>query len=116
MIYLYDLTCEHRENPIGIDSLAPRFAWKIGSDSENVKQTSWHIVAKSGEEVLWDSGIQKDESSISLIYQGKLLKSRQQVKWTLTVTADGETACEEACFEMGLLNSSDCTRHLFLLS
>lgn len=108
MLKIYDCKTEYRNNPIGIDAAAPRFSWKIQSDRQNVIQTSYRIIAHSGNTLLWDSGSVLSSESQRIPYGGPTLTSGQQVYWTVEVSAGGVTAVSEsAFFEMGLL-SPDC--------
>src|SRR4051812_44289883 len=55
------LTCEHRENPFGIDRAQPRLSWWVGDSTPDAMQTAYQIrVARTVEKLaapdLWDSG------------------------------------------------------------
>lgn len=113
MLQVYDLKTEYLKNPIGIDAEHPRFSWKLKSDRKGVFQTSYRITAKTGENVIWDSGEVKSEDNLRIRYAGEELSSRQQVSWSVRVTAADEnqqaeeSESEPAFFEMGLLEKSD---------
>ena len=62
------LTTEMAVNPLGVENPAPRLSWKIITDRNNVKQTSYHILVASSPELLessvgdvWDSGVVKSD-------------------------------------------------------
>jgi len=62
-VVVNELTVEYRTNPLGIDTVIPRFSWQIRSEIRAQKQTAYHVlVASSPEELakdqgdLWDSG------------------------------------------------------------
>src|SRR6056297_1633164 len=64
-VKVFDLRCEYRETPLGIDNTAPRFSWKILDlqKTRGQKQTAFQLlVASSMSELnkdngdLWDSG------------------------------------------------------------
>lgn len=108
MLKIYDLKTEYKKDPLGIDAEHPRFSWKIESDNRNVLQTAYRIVAKSGDKIIWDTGLIEEGESQHIRYAGEALKSRQKVTWTVEVTAGDETATsDEAGFEMGLLHAED---------
>lgn len=103
-----DLRVEYLTNPVGVDSLKPRFSWKIISTERNVIQKSWRILAKTDNVLIWDSGIVEDSESQHIRYNGPILKSRQQINWQVIVQTNKEyTESDFACFEMGLLEKSD---------
>ena len=56
---LYDLSCEHLTDPMGIESSQPRLGWKIKSDSFNIMQTAYAIRVSENPEfagdLIWDS-------------------------------------------------------------
>jgi alpha-L-rhamnosidase len=104
---VYDLRTEYLSNPVGVDATNPRLSWKLRSTCQNVKQTTYRIMAYSEGKPLWDSGIVLNHSS-RVRYDGPLLNSRQVVTWQVSITA-GEMSAEsnEVSFEMGLLSESD---------
>lgn len=113
MLQVYDLQVEYLTNPLGVDATHPRFSWKLKSDRQAVRQTSWRIQAYSGDRLIWDSGTVPDSESQRIRYEGTALESRQQVNWKVTVSAvDGDGVVEVAesaqeHFEMGLLRQDD---------
>ncbi len=113
MLEVYDLRTEYLVNPMGIDAGRPRFSWKLRSDGRGVFQKSYHIMAMTGDRVIWDSGVVESEACLYIRYEGEALESRQQVRWKVEITAEGEGRYREAaesgvaCFEMGLLAPSD---------
>ncbi|MDY5441230.1 MAG: family 78 glycoside hydrolase catalytic domain [Candidatus Enteromonas sp.] len=98
------LRTEYLENPIGIDIPHPRLMWNCHG---GIRQTAFHIIAKSGEKVVWDSG--KVVSSSMWVDFPTPLFSRQRVEWTITLfdEKDNEGESENAFFEMGLLHEED---------
>ena len=101
-----NLKTEYLVNPIGIDIQTPRLMWNCEGGT---KQTAYRIVAKTDEQIVWDSGKVSSES-MHADYPNDLA-SRQRVEWNVTLwdenDAEGETI--EAFFEMGLLSASDFT-------
>lgn len=111
MLKIYDLKTEYLSLPNAVDNPRPRFSWKILSDSFNIFQKSYRIIASSNGEVIWDSGIVESDSQLAE-YNGLPLKSRQMINWQVAVvciTDDGEQSAvsERASFSMGLLNEDD---------
>ena len=110
---IYDMKTEYRTNPMGIDAKRPRFSWKMKSDLHGVKQTSYHIIVKDGNHILWDSGVIESKSSQRVHYAGVPLTSRQKATWEVSVEAVDEKGQvlsakkDGAHFQMGLLAASD---------
>ena len=112
MIRVYDLTTEHKKNPLGIDEKYPRLSWKLDSDQKNVYQKAWQIQTSFSQnfgELLWDSGRIDSEQSLYNRYAGPELHSCDRIYWRVKVWSGEEESCfsEPAWFEMGLLQESD---------
>ncbi|MDH7599366.1 MAG: glycoside hydrolase family 78 protein [Sedimentisphaerales bacterium] len=116
-IAVYDLRCEYKVNPLGIDRSCPRLSWKIKSSDRNVLQSAYQIqVASSIEDLaadkglLWDTGKVESDRSIHVPYAGPGPVSRQRVYWRVRVW-DNKGNCSDwsqvAWWEMGLLSASD---------
>jgi alpha-L-rhamnosidase len=113
------LRCEYRENPLGVDTIKPRFSWVLLSDRRNTIQTSYHIQVAASKDALleasdlfWDSGVAKKDSSIWVAYEGKRLDSFQRYWWRVRVSNNhGEETdwSEPTWWEMGILNPSQWT-------
>lgn len=93
-LYIYDLTCEYRDCPIGIDEETPRFCWKtseLSSQRGNI-QSAYRIIV-SDEKAAIDKGIgncfdsQKVISRNSLLteYGGNQLVSHTKYYWKVKV-------------------------------
>jgi alpha-L-rhamnosidase len=116
MTLVTQLTTEYRTQPIGIDILQPRFAWKLQTDRQGARQTAYHIRAatspdqlNSAQADLWDSGRVDSDQSIQVVYAGLALQSRQRVYWMVTIWDEtgASAASDPVWFEMGLLNPGD---------
>jgi hypothetical protein len=66
------LSCEHIPEPMGIETSAPRFSWKLDSSENGQAQTAWQILVAGSPNLLaadkgdvWDSGWQEG-SGLSL--------------------------------------------------
>ena len=99
------LKTEFLTNPIGTDIQNPRLMWNCEGGT---KQTAYRIVAKTDEQIVWDSGKVVSES-MHADYPNDLA-SRQRVEWNVTLwdenDSEGESS-ETAFFETGLLSASD---------
>ncbi len=110
------LTCEHLTNPLGLDAIRPRFAWRLDSARRGTRQTACRVLAASspaglaaGEGDCWDSGRVQSDRCVYVPYEGAPLRSRQRVWWCVTVwdNTGSEATSEAAWFEMGLLQPGD---------
>jgi alpha-L-rhamnosidase len=112
------LTCEHRADPLGIDTSKPRLSWLLegGRKARAERQTAYQVLVASSKDRLgngagdlWDSG-RVDSSQTGLIeYAGKPLASGQQCFWKVRVwDQDGMAQWSaDAAWSMGLLASED---------
>lgn len=100
-----NLKTEYLINPIGIDIRHPRLFWNCEGGT---KQTAYRIVAKTDEQIVWDSG-KVSSDSMHADYPNDLA-SCQRVEWNATLwdetDSKGESS-ETAFFETGLLSASD---------
>lgn len=111
------LLCEYRENPLGLDTPAPRLSWVLESVKRNDAQTAYQIFAGSspaklarGDADLWDSGKVVSGESIQIVYVGKPLHSGQRLWWQVRVwDSAGKVSAfsKPAWFEMALLAPND---------
>ncbi|MGH9331419.1 MAG: family 78 glycoside hydrolase catalytic domain [Vicinamibacterales bacterium] len=122
---LEGLRTEYKENPLGIDSRAPRLSWKIVAPvgDRNVRQTAYQIrvarasskrprddAAATAGSLLWDSGRVASAESIHRAYEGTPLASGQRYMWQVQVWDDrGRSSgwSGPAWWEMGLLSPAD---------
>lgn len=104
MVFIYDMRIDDQTAPIGIDSMAPVFSWKIHSDTDGWLQSAYQIVVCRGESVVWDSGKAEDGTSVGIVYGGSPLASSTEYTWTVTVWDKSGNAkmSECAAFETGL--------------
>lgn len=112
---VYDLTCEHRTNPVGTDVRSPRLSWKIGADGYNVMQTAYSVrVATtpkfSASSMVWQSGKVASDESVLVKYAGADLKPGQRYFWQVRVWDNrGKVSkwSETAFWETGLLSQEN---------
>jgi alpha-L-rhamnosidase len=112
-----NLKTEFMDNPLGIDTVKPRFSWIVEDATPGAKQTAYQIQASAspeklakGEADLWDSGKVDSNQSNLVEYAGKPLVSRQEVWWRVkSWDKDGKDTgwSQLGRFEVGLLGSSD---------
>ena len=111
--------CEYAENPLGLSTPQPRFAWFLESSTRGVNQSAYQILVASSPEKLsrnvgdkWDSGVVESDCSLNVPYQGTPLSSAERCWWKVRVwgtsTSEGESDWSKpAWFEMGLLQAED---------
>jgi alpha-L-rhamnosidase len=112
-----NLLCEYRQNPMGVDTLAPRLSWELDTKERGQKQVAYRILAASALELLqaghgdlWDSGRVASDQNIQVHYAGKPLASGHHVFWKVQAwdtdgTSSGWSPVAE--WEMGLLAPED---------
>lgn len=111
------LSTEHRSDPLGLDTPAPRLSWQLRATRRGVMQSAYQIrVARSaealaeGSELLWDSGKQVSDESVLRPYGGPALESGQRYWWQVRAWDEhGEATAwsAPAWWEMGLLKAAD---------
>ncbi len=109
---LNDLKCEYLVDPLGIDIQHPRLSWKIHSDQNGQKQTSYHILVASSESLLaenkgdlWNTGKTESGQSVHIIYKGEQLEPRECAFWKVRIwgrNGNPSPWSKAAIWEMGL--------------
>ena len=112
-----NLRCEQAQNPLGIETLQPRFSWQIYSDERNFQQSAYRIlVATSPDELskdsgtIWDSGKTNTSSSILVPFSGQRLDSGKTYYWKVKIWNQDDKASpwsQPQQFTMGLLTPED---------
>ena len=88
---IYDLRCEYRIAPLGIDSPTPRFSWKTRKP-----QLAFRIRCGS-----WDSG-EVDSQECRAVYDGAELEQQKAYSWQVGIrTPEGFFWSEPSTFETG---------------
>ncbi len=116
---VYDLRVDGMTAPLGVDSVAPRFSWKLRAPAgvRGARQAAWQILAAASREALagghgeiWDSGRLESAEQLHLPYAGRPLHSSEQVFWQARVW-DGDGFASEwsapQAFTMGVLTVAD---------
>ncbi|MGJ9383535.1 family 78 glycoside hydrolase catalytic domain [Salipaludibacillus sp. CF4.18] len=113
MFKIEKITCEYKENPMGIDVAQPRISWKTLSDQRGIRQKSYQIqIAKSNDfsEIIWDSGEVVTEESILVELKELTMESRKRYYYRIRVKNQHDESSgwsETHYWEMGLLNQRD---------
>ena len=113
----FNLRCEYRTNPLGIDVAKPRLSWNLSSEQRNQGQSAYQVLVSdcpnklaAGTGDLWDSGKVDSDASIHVAYAGKALESHVACWWKVRVwDRDGKETgwSEPATWSMGALKSED---------
>lgn len=87
---IYDLTCEHKTDPLGVDALHPRLSWKIKADGFNIKQKAYSVRVStsknfSSSAMAWQSGKVQSDESVLVPYNGIVMKPCQRYYWQVKV-------------------------------
>lgn len=101
------LRVNYLKEAMGIDE-KPFFFWNCEGGT---KQSAYQILVKKEDEVLWDSGKIASDRMSQIPYEGKKLKSRDLLTWSVTLYDENDQKGEtvSSCFEMGLLDQNDFT-------
>lgn len=82
------LRCEYMDDPVGVDTTAPRFQWVLEHSERAEKQTAYQVLVATKAELLkedrgdqWNSGKVTSEESTQVVYAGKPLESGQSYFW-----------------------------------
>ena len=112
-----DLTCENLEEPLGVNTLQPRFSWKNSSGRQGATQTAYQILVaddikklNENEANLWNS--EKINSSLNILieYAGNPLSAGQLLFWKVRVWDENGTESswsKSARAGIGLLDGKD---------
>ena len=113
-IAVYGLTCEHRVNPIGIETKNPRLSWKIKSSGRNVMQTFYNIRVSEtpsfSKNIVWESGKINSSESNLVAYNGPALESTKRYYWQVKIWDNKKNQSKwstPAYWEMGILNTKE---------
>jgi len=101
-----NLKTEYLLSPIGIDIVRPRFSWNCEGGS---RQTAYQIIAKVNGEIVWNSGKVESASMTHIPYEGRPLKAKERVYWSVKLWDEngGSGEISHSFFELGLLEASD---------
>ncbi len=114
-INVTDLRTERLVNPMSLDTPTPRLGWRIETNTNDVKQTCYHLIVSSTPEKaqafdgdLWESIVDTDQSQW-ISYQGKPLRSNTRCYWRVKVSTNkGDSDWSDvAMWNVGLLYEAD---------
>lgn len=112
-IALYDLTCEHKRDPVGIETQHPRFSWKITSSGTDLMQSSYEIRVSSENKfknIIWQTGWVNSDESVLQSYAGQELKSATRYFWQVRIRDNKGKISKwsaPAFWETGLMKQND---------
>ncbi len=111
------LRCEYVQNPLGIDTPAPRLSWQNFSSLRNWHQTAYEIKVAASLASLhsatpdtWDSGKISSAESVNVSYAGPALAPRTRYFWSVKVwdnKGQASESTESSWWESGLLQASN---------
>jgi alpha-L-rhamnosidase len=110
------LQCEHKNDPLAINTAAPQFGWQLRSIQRNVLQTAYRILVSDKRELLeknigntWDSKKISSSNSIQVLFKGKRLQAATKYFWKVQVWDNKNTSSwsEPASFATGLFSPAD---------
>ncbi|MFL5741470.1 MAG: family 78 glycoside hydrolase catalytic domain [Flavisolibacter sp.] len=111
------LSCENKNNPLGVDRTSPVLGWQIKSDQRNVLQTAYRILIADDSAMLakdkvniWDSKKISSDQCVQVKYKGRKLSSVKTYFWKVMVWDNKNQSSpwsEIAHWQMGLLQKSD---------
>ncbi|MDY9918468.1 MAG: family 78 glycoside hydrolase catalytic domain [Proteiniphilum sp.] len=112
-----DLTCESLQDPLGINTLHPRFSWKNNSNRQGASQTAYQILVadniqklNENEANLWNSRKIDSSASVLIDYGGKVLHSGQLLFWKVRIWDENgkeSSWSKPAKTSIGLLDRED---------
>ncbi len=103
-----DLRTEYQKNPPGMDTVRPRFSWKIESEQTDTVQTAYQIQVMSEGQMVWDCGRRESDRSVLVEYAGPALLAEQIYEYRVRIWDNhAETAEAAGNFETGLLSGTN---------
>jgi alpha-L-rhamnosidase len=88
-LYVSGLTCEYRQNPLGIAIRKPRISWQIQSNLRGTMQHAYQyqvsLTKENFDHPLWDTGYNQSEQSLHIQYEGPELTSRTRYYYRVKV-------------------------------
>ncbi|GHU78192.1 alpha-L-rhamnosidase [Clostridia bacterium] len=97
------LMTNYQTENLGLTDRLPVFSWQMESDVIGTMQTAYRVVARSDNDLMWDSNLVESDQSNDVVYAGKPLKSRSRYGFTVTARDNhGNDAATSSWFELGL--------------
>lgn len=114
---VYDLSCEHLNDPLAISTSQPRFSWKNKSNIQGMHQSAYQILVATDIDKLneneadgWNSGKVESSSNVLVEYKGNSLESGQLMYWKVRTWDDQgnlSSWSSPARFGIGLNHKND---------
>jgi len=111
------LSCEYLQNPLGIETAAPRLSWTLTASKRNQIQQAYEVLVsdnlkdlQSLKGNLWQPGKIRTAQSLHIVYAGKPLKAFKRYYWRVRVyNQDGKASpwSDVAWFETAMLKQED---------
>lgn len=91
-IAVTQLQCEHKTDPLGINTATPHFAWQLQSARRSVMQTAYRVLVADDPALLqkntgniWDSKKINSSQSVQVAFKGHPLKAAAKYFWKVQV-------------------------------
>ncbi len=91
-IGVYDLTCEYLTDPLCVEPLNPRLAWKMRSGKYDQMQSAYRVLVATSRELLdadygdlWDSGKVTSSASSQIRYDGNPVEESSRCYWKVKI-------------------------------
>lgn len=102
------LQTEYQNEPVGIESVKPRFGWHMVSERKGAGQSAYRISVSDlkGKEI-WNSGKVSSEMSVAIPYDGPALRMNHRYSWNVNVWDERGRVLKssDAHFTTGLMGS-----------
>ena len=111
-----NLKCEHKINPLGIESINPTLSWQLQSKQNSVVQKAFRILVSDNLQSLqknignsWDSKKVLSDESILVPFQGNNLIAGKTYFWKVEVwdNKNNMSWSDVAYWQMGLISKQD---------
>ena len=108
LMELKDFRIEYMQNPMWLDTINPRFSWKLVSTEQDVMQSTYRIIVTQDLQKIWDSGKRDEDNFVLVEYAGPRLEASTLYQVQVEVWDNkGKHAVIEGHFETGLLKASN---------
>jgi len=111
------LTCEYKENPLGIDITHPRLCWTLTAEKRNEFQSAYEVIVSNnakdinqGKGNIWTTAKIISPQNLHIEYAGESLKPFTRYYWRVKVydnTGKVSAWSAPATFETSILRASD---------
>lgn len=97
-LMLFQLSCDFKNDPLGIESAHPILAWKLNSETAGSAQKAYRVCVATAPELLtqpdlWDSG-RVESAENRAYYGGKTVAPNQKVFWRVCVWDEANVQSE----------------------